>query len=201
MDIFQQILAEVTAMNVLEIIAVITAITYVVLASMEKILCWLFGIISSAIFVYIFFQVNYQLDAILNIFYVLMGFYGWYAWNRGKNDGNTRPILSFNLKKMAMIFLVGTVISGMVGYIFDVQMHSSKPYLDAFTTVFAMMATLMVAQKILENWLIWILIDALSIYLYLHKSLYFTAFLFVIYIIIAVYGYLSWKKRLQTTVV
>jgi nicotinamide mononucleotide transporter len=81
------------------------------------------------------------------------------------------------------------------GYIFDQYSNQANPYLDAFTTIFSLMATFMVAKKVLENWIYWIIIDAFSVYLFASRGLYMTSVLFILYTLIAIFGYFSWKKQ------
>jgi nicotinamide mononucleotide transporter len=90
------------------------------------------------------------------------------------------------------------IIAGILGWLMARYSPASFPYLDALTTVFAVFATYLVAKKVLENWLYWIAIDALSIYLYLEKDLTPTALLFMLYVIIASYGYVKWATEYKT---
>ncbi|NNC95438.1 MAG: nicotinamide mononucleotide transporter [Chitinophagales bacterium] len=193
MDFFRHIVSDFQSFTILEIIAVVFALIYVILAWKEKIACWVFGIISSFIFMYISFKVNYKLEAFLYLFYVLMGFYGWYEWAKGLKKVEEKAVIStWNSKKHLLILIFGLISCIILAYIFDKYLNSSLPYLDAVTTVFAIIATWMTTRKILENWIYWIIIDVLSIYLYLHKDLYFASALYIIYVFIAAAGYYTW---------
>lgn len=197
--------AELSAYSIPEIIAVLACLIYVILASREHRGCWLGGIIGSSIYVIIFFQYKLYMDSALNIFYVAMAVYGWIMWqstsgNEESNALNTdkktvikRWNCTSHINAIASIIL----LSAISGYYFDNHTDAAFPYLDSLTTWSSILATWMVVNKILENWLYWIVIDTVSIYLYINKELFFTAILFALYVIIATYGYFNWKKLKQ----
>ena len=136
-----------------------------------------------------------------------MALYGWYCW-RG-NLGNKKPELSskvaakikswslgLHLKIIALLALV----SLLVGWLMASFTPTSFPYLDAATTVYAVFATYLVATKVLENWLYWVVIDLVSIYLYIEKGLVPTAALFILYVFMACYGYVKWLNKYKKPV-
>ena len=184
---------------IIDIIAVITGIIYVLLAAKNHILCWLFGIISSALTTYaVFFHYNLYMETFLNAFYVFAGVWGWLNWNRQKKLN--RKVISYGWDRHLPIILSGLAFTFILGFIFKTWTDSSAPYLDAFTTVFALMTTFMVGLRILENWLYWIVIDSASIYLYSSRGGHFFILLFSVYIIVSVLGYLQWRKEYKTDV-
>ncbi len=141
------------------------------------------------------------MDSALNIYYLVMAVYGYLAWqkNTSTSTAQNQPtknaplaIISWSGNRHLKICLILTITSLVVGYIIANYTPASFPYLDTFTTVFAVFATYLVTQKVLENWLYWVVIDALSIYLYIEKGLIPTTVLFIIYVIIAAYGYFKW---------
>ena len=137
------------------------------------------------------------MEAFLQIFYILMALYGWSQWQVKETELLvTNWNLSNHLKSLMLIFVL-TIISG---YLLAKYTNASLPYFDAFTTWGAVVATYMVAKKLLENWIYWFLIDFVSVFLFISRELYVTAFLFTGYLIIIVFGYLAWKRSmLQTT--
>jgi nicotinamide mononucleotide transporter len=126
---------------------------------------------------------------------MLMAVYGWYQWQRGGQNHAGRKISRWSLSNHIIAIaaiLIATVISG---YLLTKNTDAQLPYLDSFTTWASVITTLMVARKIIENWLYWVVIDFASIFLYLDRGLDQTAGLFVLYIILAVAGYILWTKK------
>lgn len=195
-ETWQKLLSELEIFNGLEIIAVITALIYVALAAIGNRWCFLFGLISSTIYVYITFKLNFFFDVGINIYYVIMSFFGWFVWSVKPNQSST-IIKKTSAKRLGIAVLIGLSFSFILAYSAERFSSAELPYLDAFTTVFAIIATFMVVQKQIENWLIWIVVDCVAAGMYFHKELYFTSLLFVIYTIVAVFGYLKWKKLLE----
>jgi len=182
----------------LEWAAVITALAYVIFAARNNILCWPMALISTSLYTVLFYDVYLWMDSLLQVYYFVMAIYGWYAWHNFQQPHATqvtsKPIVSWSLALHGKICLVLTAISFVVGGVMANFTPTHFPYVDSFTTVFAVFATYLVTQKVLENWLYWVVIDVVSIYIYIEKQLLPTALLFVFYVIIAVYGYYSWRK-------
>ena len=122
-----------------------------------------------------------------------MAIYGFIQWGKTKKV----QIKKYNYKIHLAIVSSGLILTYFTGSIFKHYTNAAFPYLDSFTTIFSLFATIMVVRKILDNWLYWIIIDLVSIYLYFNRGLEFTSLLFFIYTIIAIFGYFSWKKKFQ----
>lgn len=187
-----------TTLPWLELIAMILALFYVVLAAQGSIWCWPAAFISTAIYTVIFYDVSLLMDSALSVYYLIMAVYGYWLWqkNAQPQDKQSPPqldIISWQASWHLKACFILTIISVVLGYIMATTTSASFPYLDTFTTVFAVFATYLVAQKVLENWLYWIVIDAVSIYLYLEKDLIPTTGLFIVYVVIAIYGYVKWQ--------
>lgn len=179
--------------SILEIIAVGTALIYIFLASKSNKWCFLFGFISSAIYVYITFELAYYFDVLINAYYVGMSFYGWIAW--GKIKQSSISIRTIEKKKLFSILFICLLISSLTAFAMSKFSNASLPYLDAITTVYALLATWMLVKKYIENWLIWIVIDFLAAGMYFYKELYLTGLLFLLYSVIAIFGFRNWKKQ------
>jgi nicotinamide mononucleotide transporter len=180
--------------SLLELIAVLFAMAYLLLAVRENILCWSAALISTFIFLFIFWRVRLYMESALQIYYIGMAIYGWHQWTRSGEGETALTISRWNLKQhiiAVVLIAVATIVSG---YLLGAGTDARLPFLDSFTTWSSVLTTYMVARKILENWLYWLIIDAASIYLYLDRELYFTALLFAIYIIIIFFGWFSWLK-------
>lgn len=183
----------------LEIVAVILAIAYLLLAARENILCWYCAFASSAIYSFIFWDVSLLMESLLNIFYVVMAVVGWYEWNRGGRDHSGVRIRSLAGWQHGVI-IASLIVAALVnGYLLQMFTGASWPYLDSFTTWASVITTFMIVWKVLENWLYWFAIDSISIYLYIDRELYLTALLFAVYIVIVVFGFAQWLKIYRQT--
>ncbi len=183
--------------SLLELAAVILGIAYLLLAMRENILCWYAAFVSTAIFLWVFWDVNLYMESGLQVFYLVMAIYGWYMWRGGNQSNDSLPISSWSMSTHLLIVSAILVLSSVSGYALNTYTEAELPYLNSLTTWGAIITTFMVAKKILENWLYWFVIDGISIYLYIDRGLYFTALLFAAYVVIVIFGYLSWRERLQ----
>ncbi|WP_206486222.1 nicotinamide riboside transporter PnuC [Thalassotalea sp. G2M2-11] len=185
-----------TGMPFWEWLAVISALLYVILAAQENIWCWPAALVSTVIYTVIFYDVYLWMDSVLQVYYCAMALYGWYCWqNFSETKQQALKIQSWSWQTHLFIVTALSVISLIVGELMARFTPTDFPYLDSATTVFAVFSTYLVTKKVVENWLYWIVIDAVSIYLYLAKDLQATAALFVIYVVIAIYGYIQWITR------
>jgi len=177
----------------LEIAAVILGVIYVVLAAKNKISCWIFGILGSILSIVLFVvYAKLYAEAILYVFYVLAGIYGWFNW---KNQKNEDEVYQRNLKTHFIIIVGGTILSVLLYYgLTSFFKEAEKPLIDSFTTIFSLIATYLTTKKWIENWIYWIVIDVITTYLYFSRGLEIYALLMLAYSVIAVYGYLQWKK-------
>jgi nicotinamide mononucleotide transporter len=176
-------------------VAVVFSIAYLLFALKENSLCWYCAFVSTAIYTWIFGDVRLYMESLLNIYYLVMAVYGWYQWRKGGASHQGVQITRWGIQQHARAIVVVVLISVISGYLLTENTEARLPYLDSFTTWGAVLTTWMVARKILENWLYWVVIDAASIYLYLDRELYQTVTLFVLYVILAVVGYISWRKK------
>ena len=181
-----------------EICAVALAIAYLLLAVKQHIACWYAAFLSTLIFLYIFRQVNLYMESGLQVFYLGMAVYGWYQW-RPARKGNSGARASLRVSTWPVRYhLMALALIGLATLISGALLAGSEQrlgYVDSFTTWGAVITTFMVARKILENWIYWLVIDSVSIYLYLDRELYFTALLFAVYLVIIVFGFIAWRRE------
>ena len=180
--------------SVIESLAVLFSVTYVVLAAKHNNLCWFFSIISVLLYIYICFTAELYSETVLQIFYLFMSFYGLYYW---KKDKVKSSIMQWSVNKNLLFILIGAIFTFIMGFYFTIYTSAKMPIIDSFTTIFSIIATFMVAKKILENWLYWIIIDLTSIYIYFSRDLHLTSLLFLIYTVIAVFGYIKWTREIN----
>lgn len=189
--------------SLLEFIAVVFGLLSVWYAKQEKILVYPTGIISVLIYVYICFNIKLYADAGINLFYFGMSVYGWYNWSRKSGEPALEITASSRrdwVYSILMFLFSGVVILLLLFYFKagDDEYWSTKvPYIDTFTTAIFIVGMLLMAFKKLENWIFWIIGDVISVPLYAYKGLVFTSFQFLVFLVLAVMGYLAWKEKLK----
>ena len=199
-DWLQSLLTAAQSMSLLEVAAVIFALAYLLLAVKENILCWYFAFASTAIYTVLFWDVSLLMESALNMYYMAMAVYGWYQWTRGGAGGDNVPhalaVRSMSGQQHVLVITGIAILSLVSGYLLSENSTAAWPYIDSFTTWASVITTYLVTRKYLQNWLYWIVIDAVSVPLYIDRGLNLTALLFVAYIVIAVIGYFSWRDNL-----
>ena len=180
--------------SIIESVAVLFSILYVVLVAKENIWCWAAALISVSLYIYICFFAQLYPETGLQVFYFIMAIIGYYMWKKE----NKEEIKEWSEIKHLLIILLGAILTFFMGFYFSTYTDSQMPIIDSFTTVFSIIATYMVVKKVLGNWLYWIVIDAVSVYLYFNRDLHLTSLLFIAYTIIAIFGYFSWMKKMKT---
>lgn len=189
----------------IELLGVLFALIYLWFSIRQKIWLWPFGILTSTFYILVFFRSQLYADMGLQVYYLVISIYGWYHWLYGA-PGKTRDALPVSVtgRRMAVILLLITIA---VYWILVLALKyipvwleipaSSLLYWDAFTTAASIVATWMLARKLIEQWLVWVVVDLTSMGLYIYKGLYLTSGLFMVYSVLAVVGYLAWKKDLK----
>lgn len=199
----------------LEAGAVLCALAYMVLVAREHIACWAFAFVSTALFTIVFFEAALSFSMLLNIYYMVMAGYGYWQWcqpatrlvkiqtqTKTHSDTHSEPSTHIHPRPARYhisLISLGVVVSalligGSVEYSFDVDMLMGC--LDIVVSVFSVMATVMVAHKVYENWFYWMAINATAVVLYSLSELYMSAGLFVIYFVFSIYGWREWRGQL-----
>lgn len=183
-----------TVAGAIEWMAVGFGLAYLVLAMREHIACWLMALISTVLFLWLFWQAQLWMESALQLYYIAMAFIGWRQW-RGHRTSSPRQIQTLSLRVHGAIIVSVLLLGLLSGALLENFTNASQPYLDSFTTWGAIITTVMVAFKILENWLYWIVVDIASMVLYANSELWVTTGLFGLYCILAVLGYREWRSR------
>ncbi|EAZ95389.1 Nicotinamide mononucleotide transporter PnuC [Flavobacteria bacterium BAL38] len=183
----------------LELTAVVFGITSVLFARKNNILLYPTGLISTVIYVYILLEWKLFGDFIINIYYSFMSILGWYLWTRKKNGANVFPISVMNRKDYVFSSLIfgGTLLFIALVYHFFHKFTDWTAYVDTLTTALFFVGMWLMAKRKIENWIIWIVADIISVPLYFYKGLTFSSLQFLLFTIIAILGYLEWRKFLQ----
>lgn len=194
--ILEQILIALQNLHWSEITVVFFAILYLVNAAKRKVICWIFGIISCVFWAYAaFYLYDLYIDALLQLFYIIVSFFGIYQWLYGGKSKQNLEITFLSANQHILIISVGFILTGMVGYFFEAYTPAAATYLDAFTTTFSIITTFLVIQKKIDHWIYWFVIDSVYVYLYWVRAGYLFSFLFVVYLVIVILGYFEWKKE------
>lgn len=183
-----------------EVSGAVLGISYVFLSIKQNILTWLLGLLTSLLYIYVFYTTKFYADMALQFYYVWVSIYGWILWARGKQTDQGKiklPVVKIQTRQIKILLTVSILLWAIIYAILIKVTDSPVPVGDAFTTAFSIVATWMLAKKILEHWLIWIVVDLVSLLLYIYKGLYPTVILFAIYTGAAVLGYWEWKKQVR----
>lgn len=185
----------------IEIFATLTGLTYVILLMREQIICWFFGIVSSILSIWLFYHSKLFAESMLYFYYVLMGIYGWYNWgNHRKEMDEALPISSKNYTFLLFSCLIAVACSLSLSYLLNKYTTAERAMIDSFTTVFSFLATYLQTQKYISNWLFWIVINAVSVWLYYDRGLNIYAGLMLVYLILSIIGFTNWRQKLQTQI-
>ncbi|MBK5430129.1 MULTISPECIES: nicotinamide riboside transporter PnuC [Bacillus] len=179
----------------IEIFASVMGIINVWLLAREKVSNFLFGMITVAVFLYIFTTQGLYAMAILAAFQFIFNVYGWYYWIARSGEEKVKPTVRLDLKGWIIYILFILVAWVGWGYYQVRYLESTSPYLDALNAVLGLVAQFMLSRKILENWHLWILYNVVSIVIYISTGLYVMLILAVINLFICVAGLLEWKKN------
>ncbi len=185
-------------MNVIEAAGLVFGIVCVVLLIRQNILTWPFGIAYVLVSFYVFYQARLYADLILHVFFLWMNIYGWYYWLAGKrgedDDLQVTKESATTLLQLGIISILGIAVCG---FLLDRYTNADLAYWDSSTTVLSLSAMWLTARKKIESWHGWLVVDILATGIYFYKGLYFYMVLYLIYVGMAIAGYLSWKTSME----
>lgn len=187
----------------IEIIGTIVGLIYLWLEYKASIYLWIAGIIMPAIYLFIYYNAGLYADFGINIYYLVIAVYGMIAWKTGfsitgkKTDKKELPISHIPAKAIAKALLAYLVAQISIAWLLINHTDSTVPLADSFTTALSIVGMWMLARKYVEQWWVWCIVDVASSVLYVYKELYFTAILYLLYAIIAIFGYFKWQKMMQ----
>lgn len=184
-----------------EVFAALLGVGYIVFAARESQWCWPMAFVSTLIYTLLFWEGQLPMQAILNFYYMGMAIYGYLLWRQHKQKKNDIAIHSWPLSYHLAFLVIGSLLTWLIGYYLGAIEASQNPYLDAGVTVFSVLNTWLMARKVLQNWLYWIIIDASAVELYLETGFYATVALFSLYTVLASVGFINWIRlyRQQNT--
>ena len=189
------LLAQLRATSPWEAIAAALGLVYLLLAVRRNLWCWLCAFLSTAIYLVLFVQARIYMQALLQVFYLAMAVVGFIDWKRGSSAAGEVLIRSWTLTQhlaAAVAVIAATLING---WLLTRGTDAAAPYLDSFVTWGSVVTTWMVARRVIENWLYWIVVDGVGAWLFYSQGLLVTTLLFVVYLGIVVHGYIVWRRE------
>ena len=189
------------AHTLLELFAVTMNILSVIYAKRNSILVYPTGLIGTGIFVYILYNFSLLGDMIINFYFVLMSIYGWYYWAQKKDGQTLNNVSRTSIKEYYFILILGitSLLSIYLVYNFYDKWDSWTAYVDTITTAIFFVAMYLMARRKVESWIFWIIGDLITIPLYFYKGLTISSIQYLIFLILAILGYISWKKILNSS--
>jgi nicotinamide mononucleotide transporter len=185
--------------NSYEIIGTILGLVSVWLTVRQNIWCWPTGLVMVALYAVVFFQAKLYADAGLQVVYFVLQIYGWYEWLHGGKARSKLNVTRIRLRLGVVLVVIAATATAAMGYLLATRTDAALPYWDSTATVLSLIAQWMLARKIIENWLVWITVDLLSIGIYAAKALYPTMALYAAFLALAALGWIEWRKSLNTS--
>ncbi len=196
-EIFQRFILGIRQTSALEFLAVITGIASVIFSRMENILVYPVGMVSTTIFIFIYLTHGLYADATVNFYYTVMSIIGWAMWAQKKEGHKLLNITRSTAKEWRNAIMFFAVCWAILFFVLKRFTDSTVPLADSFTSAAAYTGMWLMNKKKLENWIWWIITNLASIPLNFYKHLEFTSFQYIVFLVLAVMGYLSWRKKIE----
>lgn len=188
-------------LTILDIIGTIIGLVYIWLEYKASIYLWIVGVIMPAIYIIVYYKAGLFADFGINIYYLIAAVYGWLVWQFGKKHGQDSdeelPVTHAKIKYILPCSVIVIALWLVIAWILIKFTNSNVPWLDSFVTALSVIGMWLLTRKYVEQWLVWIVVDILCCGLYIYKGIPFTAFLYGVYAIIAIFGYYKWKKMIK----
>ena len=183
----------------LEIIGTLVGLVYLWLEYKASIYLWIASIVMPAIYIFVYYEAGLYADFGINIYYLGAAMYGWWVWKYGNRQSRHEelPITHIPRLKWLKAAMMYVLSQFLIVWILISYTDSNVPWWDAFTTALSIVGMWMLARKYIEQWWVWIVVDVVCAGLYVYKELYFTAVLYALYAIIAIFGYRKWKQLMS----
>lgn len=184
--------------NYIEVIGAVTGLIYLYLEIRQNIWLWPVGIVTSAFYIYIFFASKFYADMGLQVYYLVISIYGWHHWLTGGKvqSRDELPVTRIDWRTALILLPITAAIFAIIAFVLIRYTDSPVPLGDAFTTALSITATWMLARKIIEQWWVWVVVNLVSLGLYVYKGLYPTSVLFFFYFSMAIVGYFEWERAM-----
>ena len=185
----------------LEVLGTLVGLIYLWLEYRASIYLWIASVIMPAIYIFVYYEAGLYADFGINIYYLGAAVYGWLVWKYGHKSADLHelPITKMPKRSWLKALVVFLVAQFLIAWLLINFTDSDVPWWDAFTTALSIIGMWMLARKYLEQWWVWIVVDVVWVGLYIYKGLYFTSGLYALYSVIAVFGWLNWKRLMKAS--
>ena len=180
-----------------EVLAVIFGIVSVYLSTREHIWSWPTALVNVALYFVVFYEAKLYADMGLQVVYFALSLYGWYEWLYGGENRTELHVSRTSRRLGVRLLVIGTVSAVLLGTLLARFTDAALPYVDSATTSTSLVAQWMMTRKILENWAVWVAVDVVYVGMFIFKHLYLTAGLYTVFLVLAVMGYVQWKRSLE----
>ncbi len=197
--LWQAVAEQFSQTSALEWFGTLTGFACVYLAAKQHILNWPISILSVIAYAVLFYDFHLYGDAVLQFYFLGTAVYGWYYWVKRKQE-HDKPIVSFNFKELMLTCFSILILAALLGLFLDKFTDSTVPYIDGFCTSMSFVAQFLMTRKVLQNWILWVVVDICYVPLYIYKNLYLTAVLYILFLGLAAMGYFDWKKTWKASV-
>lgn len=187
-------------MSPLEFFAALITIVSVWLTVRENLWCWPTGVVSVVLYGWIFWQAKLYANAALQTLYLVLCIYGWYEWLHGGRNHGELHVSNTPLAGWVVTLAVGVAASIATGWLMRRYTDAAMPFSDAATTAFSIAAEVMTTRKWIENWIVWIVVDAITTWMLVVQKLLPSAILYALFVALAIYGWFEWRKSLIAVV-
>jgi len=184
-------------MNPIEIVAAVFGVISVFLSVRQNIWSWPTAIVNVGLYIFVFYESKLYADTGLQVIYVVLNAYGWYHWLYGGKNRTELPVSRTSPRLGAFLVGLGLAGTALIGTLLAQKTDAALPYMDAMTTSTSLVAQWMMTRKLLENWIVWVSVDVIYIGMYIYKSLYVTAALYLVFLILSAMGYFQWRASLR----
>jgi nicotinamide mononucleotide transporter len=184
-------------MSSIEIVAAVFGVISVFLSVRQNIWSWPTAIVNVGLYIIVFYNSKLYADTGLQVIYVVLNAYGWYHWLYGGKNRTELPVSRTSARLWLLLVALGATGTALIGTLLSQKTDAALPYIDAATTSTSLVAQWMMTRKLVENWIIWVAVDVVYIGMYIYKSLFVTAVLYLIFLILSAMGYVQWRRSLR----
>jgi len=191
----EKLVSQLLATSPWEAAAALLGLAYLLLAVRRNLLCWLCAFVSTSIYLVLFARAALYMQSLLQVFYLAMAVYGFIDWRRGRTAEGEVVIRSWTSTWHVAVAIAVVAASAVNGWLLASYTNGAEPYVDSFVTWGSVVTTWMVARRVIENWLYWVVVDGVAAWLYFSQGLLATTLLFLIYLGIVIRGYFVWRRE------
>lgn len=181
--------------NLIELLATICGFICIFLAAKENLWNWPFGILTVSLYFFVFFEAKLYADMGLQVIYLVLNFYGWMVWISRRGEKKVKPTEKITQKEVVILSFVGVIAWGVLYFILKRYTDAAIPSVDTLVTVICLIAQYLMSKKVLENWILWLVANAIYVPLFYFKGLYPSSILYSVLFINAIYGYWVWRRN------